>query len=566
MKVKKKLGQMLIEAALLTEEQLKQALLDQVRSSIKLGQFLIRKGLVSEQLMVEMLSQQLKIEKYHPDKYPLDLSLTQVIPLEFAQKYQIAPLKKKGRLLTICTTDPLDINALDAIEMLTNYEVEPSVCTEREMVQLISSLYGIQSGLGNMLEMMEIDVTAETEKEDEQADVQVASLQDMAGEAPVIRLVNTIFGQAIREGASDIHISPQQNNVQVRFRIDGKLHDVPAPPKSIFLPIVARIKILSNMDITMSRVTQDGRFTLKMDRKEINVRVSSIPTIYGENMVLRLLDTSGGIYSLDGLGMTKSDIDKIQSIINRPYGMILSTGPTGSGKSTSIYAILNELNRPDSNIMTLEDPVEYRIDNIRQVQLNRKAGMTFASGLRSILRQDPDIIMLGEIRDPETAAVAVQAAQTGHRLLSTVHTNDAAGAISRLVDMNIEPFLISSVLLASFAQRLVRTICPYCKEKYQPPKAALVAVGLDGIENANFMRGKGCNQCLNTGYKGRTGIFEVLINDEMIQQMILEKRSAQEISREAKKMRKLRTLQEDAANKVLQGITTLEEAATAVMM
>ncbi|HEY5498402.1 MAG TPA: ATPase, T2SS/T4P/T4SS family [Syntrophales bacterium] len=566
MKVKKKLGQMLIEAALLTEEQLKQALLDQVRSGIKLGQFLIRKGLVSEQLMVEMLSQQLKIEKYHPDKYPLDLSLTQVIPLEYAQKYQIAPLKKKGRLLTICTTDPLDINALDAIEMLTNYEVEPSVCTEREMVQLISSLYGIQSGLGNMLETMEIDVTAETEKEDEQADVQVASLQDMAGEAPVIRLVNTIFGQAIREGASDIHISPQQNNVQVRFRIDGKLHDVPAPPKSIFLPIVARIKILSNMDITMSRVTQDGRFTLKMDRKEINVRVSSIPTIYGENMVLRLLDTSGGIYSLDGLGMTKSDIDKIQSIINRPYGMILSTGPTGSGKSTSIYAILNELNRPDSNIMTLEDPVEYRIDNIRQVQLNRKAGMTFASGLRSILRQDPDIIMLGEIRDPETAAVAVQAAQTGHRLLSTVHTNDAAGAISRLVDMNIEPFLISSVLLASFAQRLVRTICPYCKEKYQPPKAALAAVGLDGIENANFMRGKGCNQCLNTGYKGRTGIFEVLINDEMIQQMILEKRSAQEISREAKKMRKLRTLQEDAANKVLQGITTLEEAATAVMM
>ena len=566
MRVKKKLGQMLIDAALLTEEQLKQALLDQVRSSIKLGQFLIRKGLVSEQLMVEMLSEQLKIEKYHPDKYPLDLSLTQVIPLEHAQKYQIAPLKKKGRLLTICTTDPLDINALDAIEMLTNYEVEPSVGTEREVVQLISSLYGIQSGVGSMLETMEIDLTAETEKEDEQVDVQVASLQDMAGEAPVIRLVNTIFGQAVREGASDIHISPQQNNVQVRFRIDGKLHDVPAPPKSFFLSIVARIKILSNMDITVSRVTQDGRFTLKMDRKEINVRVSSIPTIYGENMVLRLLDTSGGIYSLDGLGMIKSDIDKIQSIIQKPYGMILSTGPTGSGKSTSIYAILNELNRPDSNIMTLEDPVEYRIDNIRQVQLNRKAGMTFASGLRSILRQDPDIIMLGEIRDPETAAIAVQAAQTGHRLLSTVHTNDAAGAISRLVDMNIEPFLISSVLLASFAQRLVRTICPYCKEKYQPPKAALMAVGLDGIENASFMRGKGCNQCLNTGYKGRTGIFEVLINDEMIQHMILEKRSAQEISREAKKMRTLRTLQEDAANKVLQGITTLEEAATAVMM
>ena len=566
MKVKKKLGQMLIEANLLTEEQLKQALLDQAKGNIKIGQYLIRKGLVSEHQIVDVLSQQLNIEKYHPDRYPLDLTLSQVIPLECAQKYQVAPVKKKGRLLTVCTTDPLDINALDTIEMLTNSEVEPSVSTAREVTQLISSLYGIQSGLGNMLETMEMDVTAEKEKEDDQADVQVASLQDMAGEAPVIRLVNTIFGQAVREGASDIHISPQQNNVQVRFRIDGKLHDVPAPPKSIFLPIVARIKILSNMDITVSRVTQDGRFTLKMDRKEINVRVSSIPTIYGENLVLRLLDTSVGIYSLDGLGMIKSDIDKIQSIINRPYGMILSTGPTGSGKSTSIYAILNELNRPDSNIMTLEDPVEYRIDNIRQVQLNRKAGMTFASGLRSILRQDPDIIMLGEIRDPETAAIAVQAAQTGHRLLSTVHTNDAAGAISRLVDMNIEPFLISSVLLASFAQRLVRTICPYCKEKYQPPKAALMSVGLDGAENNGFMRGRGCNQCMNTGYKGRTGIFEVLINDEMIQSMILEKRSAQEISREAKKMRTLRTLQEDAANKVLQGITTLEEAATAVMM
>lgn len=567
MKLKKKLGQMLTEAGLLTDEQLKQALLDKGKANVKLGQFLIRKGLVGEQKVVETLSKQLKIEKYYPDKYPLDMSLTQVIPLDYAQKYQIAPLRKKGRLLTICITDPLDINALDAIEILTNSEVEPSVCTERELTQLISSLYGIQSGLGSMLETMEIDVKAEDAKDAEQeADVQVASLQDMAGEAPVIRLVNTIFAQAVREGASDVHVSPQQNNVQIRFRIDGKLHEVPAPPKSMFLPIVARIKILANMDITVSRTTQDGRFTLKMDRKEINVRVSSIPTIYGENMVLRLLDTSGGVYSLNGLGMIKSDIEKIQSIINKPYGMILSTGPTGSGKSTSIYAILNELNKPDSNIMTLEDPVEYRIDNIRQVQLNRKAGMTFASGLRSILRQDPDIIMLGEIRDPETAAIAVQAAQTGHRVLSTVHTNDAAGAISRFIDMEIEPFLISSVLLASFAQRLVRTICPYCRERYQPPKEALAAVGLSGADGANFMRGKGCNQCLNTGYKGRTGIFEVLINDEGIQRMILEKRPAQEITLEAKMNGKLRTLQEDAAAKVMLGITTLEEAATAVMM
>lgn len=565
MKTKQKLGEMLLDADLLTDDQLRQALADHVKSGIRLGQCVIRKGIVSEQTMVEMLSRQLKIERYRPGKYQIDPALAQFIPLEFAQKYQVVPLRKKGRVLTVSVLDPLDINALDAAEMLTNAEVDVTVCTEREFSQLISGIYGVQSSLGTMLETMEIDVKAEPTQE-EDGDVEVASLQDMAGEAPVIRLVNTIFSQAVREGASDVHISPQHNNVQVRFRIDGKLHDVPAPPKSIFLPIVARIKILANMDITVSRVTQDGRFTLKIDRKEINVRVSSIPTIYGENLVLRLLDTSGGIYSLDRLGMIKSDIDKIQTIINKPYGMILSTGPTGSGKSTSIYAILNELNKPDSNIMTLEDPVEYRIDNIRQVQLNRKAGMTFASGLRSILRQDPDIIMLGEIRDPETAAIAVQAAQTGHRVLSTVHTNDAAGAISRLLDMEIEPFLISSVLLASFAQRLVRTICPYCSEKYTPPREALEAVGLDGIANANFMRGKGCSQCLNTGYKGRTGIFEVLLNDDMIQRMILEKRPAQEIVAEAKKSGRLRTLQDDAANKVLRGITTLEEAATAVMM
>ena len=556
---------MLIKAGLLTDELLKQALQDQSRVNLKLGQYLVRKGLVGEYNLVETLSKQLNIDKYNTDQYPFDPSLSQLIPVEYAQKYQLAPIRKKGRLLTIATADPLDINALDTIERMTNCEVEPSVGTEREINQLISNLYGIQSGMNTALEDLEIEARAENSNEQDE-DVQVASLQDMAGEAPVIRLVNTIFTQAIREGASDIHISPQQNTVQVRFRMDGKLHDVQAPRKSSFLAIVARIKILANMDITISRVTQDGRFTLKMDRKEINVRVSSIPTIYGENLVLRLLDTSGSVYTLDGLGMIASDINKIRSIINKPYGMILSTGPTGSGKSTSIYAILNELNRPDSNIMTLEDPVEYRIDNIRQVQLNRKAGMTFASGLRTILRQDPDIIMLGEIRDPETAAVAVQAAQTGHRLLSTVHTNDAAGAISRFIDMNVEPFLISSVLLASFAQRLVRTICPYCKEDYQPPKEALKAVGLDGSEDAKFQRGKGCNQCMNTGYKGRTGIFEVLINDEMIQHMILERRPAQEITWEAKKSGRLRTLQEDAASKVLLGITTLEEAATAVMM
>jgi len=559
---------MLIEERLLTEEQLNKALAEQSKAGLKLGQFLMRQGIISENQIVDILGRQLKLRKYHPDNYPFDMELAQLIPIDYAQKYQVAPLIKKGRLLTVAMNDPLDINALDTIEMLTNNEVEAVVCTEKELNQLISSLYGIQSGLGSILESMEIEAQPSKEKEEEDiaADIQLTSLQDMAGEAPIIRLVNSIFAQAVREGASDVHISPQQSNIQVRFRIDGKLHEVPSPQKPYFLPIVARIKILSNMDITVTRIPQDGRFTLRMEKKEINVRVSSIPTIYGENLVLRLLDTSIGVYSLDRLGMVKSDIDRVRTIIQKPYGMILSTGPTGSGKSTSIYAILNELNRPDSNIMTLEDPVEYRIDNIRQVQLNRKAGMTFAGGLRSILRQDPDIIMVGEIRDAETAAIAVQAAQTGHRVLSTVHTNDAVGAITRFIDMGIEPFLLSSTLLICIAQRLVRTVCPYCREPYNPPEKVLASWGLENWDFANFQRGKGCNQCLNTGYKGRTGIYEVLVNDEMIQDLIMKKKSAPDITRKAVDSGNLRTLKYDAGNKVLRGITTLEEASSAVII
>jgi type IV pilus assembly protein PilB len=564
---RKKLGQMLIDENLLTEEQLNKALAEQEKAGLKLGQYLIRYGIVSEQQIVDVLGRQLKLRKYHPDIFPFNIELSQLIPIDYAQKYQIAPLVRKGRLLTIATTDPLDINALDVIEMLTNCEVEAVVCTERELNQLVSSLYGIQSGLGGVLESIDIEAQPVKEKdEDEAADVQLASLQNMAGEAPIVRLVNSIFAQAVREGASDVHISPQKNSIQVRFRIDGKLHEVPSPPKSLFLPIIARVKILANMDITVTRIPQDGRFTLKMEKKEINVRISSIPTIYGENVVLRLLDTGAGVYSLDRLGMVKADIERIRSMINRPYGMILSTGPTGSGKSTSIYAILNELNRPDSNIMTLEDPVEYRIENIRQIQLNRKAGMTFAGGLRSILRQDPDIIMVGEIRDTETAAIAVQAAQTGHRVLSTVHTNDAVGAITRFIDMGIEPFLLSSTLLVSIAQRLVRTVCPYCREPYNPPEKILASWGLENWDFANFQRGRGCNQCLSTGYKGRTGLFEVLVNDEMIQDLIMKKKSAHEITRKAIESGNLKTLKYDAGNKVLRGITTLEEAGSAVMM
>jgi len=566
---RKRLGEMLVEAALVTEEQLGQALTEQKKAGLKLGQFLIQRGIVSEGQIIDLLSQQLKIEKYHPDVYPVDVSLSKIIPSEMALKYQCVPLRRKARLLMVAMTDPMDLEAMDSIEVLSNHEVEPVICTEKAFNQLCNSIYGMHSSLGGVVESveeMQYGEGAAGTLEGGTEDLQVSSLHDMAEEAPVVRLVNSIISQAVREGASDIHISPEQNSVSVRFRIDGKLHDVPAPPKSMLLPIISRIKIFAGMDIAVLRAPQDGRFTIKMEAKEINIRASTLPTIYGENMVMRLLDMSAGYYTLDRLGMVDEDRAKIEASIVKPYGMILSTGPTGSGKSSSLYAILQKINKPDINIITLEDPVEYRVDKIRQVQLNRKAGMTFAGGLRSILRQDPDVVMVGEIRDAETAAIAVQAAQTGHRVLSTIHTNDAAGAITRLIDMGIEPFLVASVLLVSFAQRLVRTICPFCKEPYIPPAKALEQFGILDTEGAAFMRGKGCISCMHTGYKGRTGVFEILINDEMLQDMILKRRSTQEISRAAKETGKLRTLRDDAAAKVLRGITTLEEAASAVMV
>ena len=567
MKGQKKLGEILIDGGLLTQEQLRQALVSKRNTKLKLGEFLVRQGILRESQLIDFLSEQLKIEKYHPEKYPLDLSLANVIPADIAQKHQVVPLMRKANLLIIGVTDPLDIRALDTVEAVTNIEVEPVICAEQQLNQLIGSLYGAYSDLDDVLESIQQVKYGETDIEVEKGgeDVQVSSLQDMAEEAPIVRLANSILSQAVRERASDVHISPVKDYVQVRFRVDGRLHEVPVPPKSMFLPIVSRLKILANMDIAVSRIPQDGRFTVKTQNREINIRASTIPTIHGENLVLRLLDSSGGVYSLDQLGMFQGDMKKIESLSVKPFGMILSTGPTGSGKTTSLYSILKRINKPDVNIITLEDPVEYRIEKIRQVQLNRRAGMTFASGLRSILRQDPDVIMVGEIRDAETATIAVQAALTGHRVLSTVHTNDAAGAITRLLDMGIEPFLVSSVLLVSFAQRLVRRICPNCKEPYTPPKEALAHFGMNNLEGSNFMRGKGCFNCLNTGYKGRTGIFEVLPMDEMIEEMILKRGSAQEITRAAQHAGRLRTLKEDAADKVRKGITTLEEAASAVM-
>lgn len=460
----------------------------------------------------------------------------------------------------------MDIAALDALEVYTNTEIEAVICTDQQLNHLVGSLYGTYSGIGGVIEEMEIEKEDEPEKAEFSDEVEVGSLQDMVQEAPVVRLVNSILSQAVREGASDVHISPEKDYVQVRFRVDGRLHEVPAPPKSMILLIISRLKILSNMDIALSKIPQDGRFTIKMDNREINIRTSTMPTIYGENMVIRLLDTSSGVYSLEQLGMAEKDRNKIEDVIIKPYGMVLSTGPTGSGKSTTIYSLLKIINKPDINIITFEDPVEYRMEKIRQIQFNRKAGMTFASGLRAVLRQDPDVIMVGEIRDGETATIGVQAALTGHRVLSTVHTNDAAGAITRFLDMGIEPFLVSSVMLASIAQRLVRKVCPYCKKPSTPTQAALDFWRLTHDASADFSMGTGCFYCMDKGYKGRTGIYEILMIDEDVQNMVLEKSTAQEITRAMVEKGKLTTLREDAAQKIYRGETSFDEAASAIMI
>ena len=560
-KSRRKLGEMLAEAGLLKPAELAQAIEACAAANLRLGEYLCSRGLIREDQLVELLGRQLKVMRYDPERYPIDMALAAVLPVDTAQRLQVVPLRRRDGTLELGMGDPSDLDAIDAVEQLTHSEVIPVICTDREINQLTNSLYGSFAGLGGAVEGGESAASALPSMAE---DVEVGSLKNMAEGAPVIRMVNWILSQAVREGASDIHISPETNHVQLRFRIDGKLREVPAPPKNLHLSIVSRIKILSQMDIAISRIPQDGRFTVRLDNREINVRVSTIPTTNGENLVLRLLDMGAFNYSLFDLGMSDRDRDLLASVIQAPYGMILSTGPTGSGKTTTLYAMLKELNHPDVHIITIEDPVEYRVAKIRQIQLNTKAGMTFASGLRSILRQDPDIIMVGEIRDAETARIATQAALTGHRVLSTVHTNDAAGAITRLIDMGIEPFLVSSVLLVSFAQRLVRKVCPHCAVRAEPSARCRAFWGIPERESIAFMQAKGCPRCQQTGYQGRTGIFEVLMIDDMIRELIARKSTTLEINQAARAAGRLRTLKEDALGKLRAGLTTVEEAMSVV--
>ncbi|GAB7023340.1 GspE/PulE family protein [Salidesulfovibrio brasiliensis] len=566
-KDRKRLGDLLTEAGVITEQQLQEALEGQKKSGLKLGQYIVQSGLMKESQLVDFLSQQLRIDKYQPDRFPFEEGIESLVSESLAVEFRLVPLAKRGHLLIVAMPDPMDLNALDTLEIATNLEVEPVICSENDFDMLFNSIYGQGVVPHNMFDELEKEFDEEGIVVQEDKDISLDTIQEQADQAPVIRMVNSILSQAVREKASDVHISPEKDYVHVRFRVDGKLRAVPSPPRNIFLPLVSRLKIMSNMDIAVSKIPQDGRFSFKTQGREFNVRVSSLPTIYGENLVLRLLDRNAHGLTLDELGLSDVDHERLQKAINQPYGMILSAGPTGSGKSTSLYSILREIRQDDLNIVTLEDPVEYRMEKIRQVQLNTRAGMTFASGLRSILRQDPDVILVGEIRDAETARIAVQSALTGHRVLSTLHTNDAAGAVTRLIEMGVEPFLVSSVLLVSMSQRLVRRNCPHCQEEYSPPDALVEVFGLSGVrDRITFKRSRGCRQCHQSGFLGRVAIFEILLLDEDIQDMIIKGATATEITRTAVKGKKMRTLKLDAARKAVKGVITLEEAATQIML
>lgn len=564
-----RLEDMLVEEGLLTKEQLNRVQSTPRPNGLKIKEFILREGLVMDTDMVRVLSTRLQVPRYDPNRHPVDPELAAILPASMAGKHRIVPLRREGNLLIVAMPDPTEVLDMDMVQRHIKMEVEPVICTESEYNDLMNSAYGLASGIGSLLaDIEEVDYgTTQADGDSDDGDEsKVRALMDMAEGSTAVRSVDWIITRAVREGASDVHVAPEKTHVQVRLRVDGILKDLPPMPKSMLLSVVSRLKILGRMDIAVTRVPQDGRFTARISGREINVRVSSLPTIHGENIVMRLLDMNALVFKLEQLGMCESDIRKIEKTIKKPNGLILNTGPTGSGKTTTLYSVLALLNRPEVNIITVEDPVEYRIPRIRQVELNTRAGMTFASSLRSMLRQDPDIAMIGEIRDSETATIAIQAALTGHLVLSTVHTNNAIGTISRLIDMGIEPFLIASVLSCVIGQRLVRRVCSSCAEPWSPPAEVLSFWGLSPVSESRFVRAKGCHRCRHTGYRGRIGVYEVLLIGEKLQSLIARRASEADLRSAAYEEGDFISMREDAAIKIKNGMTTLEEAAANVVL
>ena len=553
--MKKQLGELLLDEGHISRDELQEVLKIQKKSALKLGQILLKKGLVDERQILETLGNQYGFEFREKLGFKFDDVFNQ-IPHNLIQRSKMVPLEKKGRKITVAIQDPADVHPMDDIRAcLKSYRVEFVLAPETEIMRVIHGQFDQAAAAAQDV----IDGMSEDEYSEFDALADESSL-DMANEAPIIRMVNAILTQGVQERASDIHVEPFEKHLDVRYRIDGILHKRMSPPRMIHAGLVSRIKIMANLNIAENRLPQDGRIKIKLQGKEVDIRVSTIPSQYGERVVMRLLNKSDVRYSLDTMGFTPEIRAGIQSQIEEPNGIILVTGPTGSGKSTTLYAFLTDLNKEDVNILTAEDPVEYEMDGIAQVQVHDKIGLSFASALRSFLRQDPDIIMVGEIRDQDTARIAIQAALTGHMVFSTLHTNDAPSAVTRLVDMGIEPYLITSTVRAVVAQRLVRKICPKCKTPYKPTPGEIAELGLKPSEAKSFKiyKGKGCESCVQTGYQGRMGIYELMIVDNDVQRAVLQGGDAEQVRQVALK-NKMVSLLDYGKIKVQEGVTTIEE-------
>ncbi|MBU4304647.1 MAG: Flp pilus assembly complex ATPase component TadA [Candidatus Omnitrophica bacterium] len=550
---KKLLGEYLIEQGLVSGEQVQKALEEQKKAGARLGQTLIELGYLNEEDLIVALAQQLNLAHIDIRSYGLKPNVVRLIPEQLARRHQLIALEKFGNNLTIAMADPLNVFAIDEVQQITRCRVEPVICSRTALFTVLDKCY--------KEDVSEKGAVSSSVSEPALRQPQPESKEPPAGidGNEIIDLVDSMIRTAFQERATDIHVEPDEDMVRVRCRVDGFLRELSTYPKDFLASIVSRIKVLSCLDISEKRIPQDGRFTFEVDGKKIDLRVSTLPTVLGEKVVMRVLDKTMLIISLDKLGFAPENLRWFEDLIHRPYGMILVTGPTSSGKTTTLYSALSTINTIEKNILTVEDPVEYRLKMINQVQVNPRAGLTFATGLRSFLRQDPNVIMIGEIRDLETAEIAVQSALTGHLVLSTIHTNNASSTITRLIDMKIDAFLVSSAVIGIIAQRLIRTICPQCKESYVPAKDVVTALRLPpSASGYTFYKGKGCDNCKGTGYWGRIGIYEMVIINDEIRELILKNSSTAVLAKKAQECG-MRTLREDGLQKVLDGITTLEE-------
>jgi type IV pilus assembly protein PilB len=522
-------------------------------------------GLITEKEKVRILGRQWGIPFVDLSDKQIDRDLLKLIPHHLLQRWKAVPIDRNGPRLVVAMVNPLDVYAIDQMRLVSGTDIESVIASGEDIAhalgQSASAREELQGALQDMSnefgEPTDIEVDA-VGKDDE--DMSVDQLREMMDDAPVVRLANLVIHQALRDKASDIHIQPEATRVRVRYRIDGIMHDVMTVPKKAQAPLISRIKVMADLDIAEKRAAQDGRISLRTGAGEFDFRVSTNPGVHGEKVVMRILDKKGVQVRLDQLGIPKAMMDDFDALINRSFGIITVTGPTGSGKSTTLYSALNVLNSPDKNILTIEDPVEYQLPGLTQTQVNVRAGVTFASALRTFLRQDPDIILVGEIRDPETALIATEAALTGHLVFSTLHTNDAPTAVARMIEMGIEPFLVSSAVIGVLAQRLVRVICTECKEAYTPPLEAFRRLNLAmDLESVTFYRGQGCDRCRHSGYKGRIGVFELMLVSDHLRGLILRKAPTHEL-RQAALEGGMMTLRQDAMQKILEGVTTMEEA------